>query len=91
MLTALAAALCCLGPFLFAALGLSTFASMWMLRHLVPYRNLFLVLTALFLGLAFYTTYRRGRQARWRDKAVLWATTVLVLGLIGYSLYIEGL
>jgi len=89
--TALATALCCLGPLLFAALGLSTFASLWILRHLVPYRNLFLALTLGFLGMGFSTVYRRGRPARRRDQAILWASTLLVGVLLGYSLYVEGL
>ena len=90
LLTAVAAGICCLGPLLFTTLGLSTFVSLWILRHLVPYRNLFFAMTLLFLGLGFSAIYRRGRQARGRDKAILWASTLLVLALLGYSLYVEG-
>lgn len=89
--TALATALCCLGPLLFSVLGLSTFASLWILRHLVPYRNLFLAVTLLCLGMGFYAVYRRGRPARALDQAILWASTLLVVALLGYSLYVEGL
>ncbi|GIX48428.1 MAG: hypothetical protein KatS3mg131_2639 [Candidatus Tectimicrobiota bacterium] len=90
VLAALGVAVCCLGPLLFAALGLSTLTSLWLLRHLVPYRNVFLALTFFFLGLAFYATYRRGRRARWPEQAVLWGATALALGLVGYSLAVEG-
>jgi|SRR5713101_3873481 len=91
VLTALAAGMCCIGPLVFAALGLSSFASLWILRHLVPYRNLFLGLTVLFLGLGFYATYRKGRHVRLRDKGILWIATLVVLALVGYSLSLEGL
>lgn len=46
--------------------------------------------TFLCLGLGFYDTYRRGGCARMRDKAILWTSTLLVLALLGYSLYVEG-
>jgi len=38
----------------------------------------------------FYAVYRRGGRARGLDKAILWASTLLVLALLGYSLYVEG-
>lgn len=90
ILTALATAICCVGPLFFSILGVSTFASLWILRNLVPYRNLFFVVTFLFLGLGFYTAYRRGGHARGLDKAILWASTLLVIALLGYTLSIEG-
>ena len=88
--TALAAGVCCIGPLLFSVLGLSTFVSLWLLRFLVPYRDLFFAVTFLFLGVGFYTVYRRGGQARTLDKAILWASTLLVLAVVSYSLYVEG-
>jgi hypothetical protein len=90
VLAALAGATCCLGPLVFTTLGLSSFVSLWILRHLVPYRNLFFLITIVLLGLGFYATYRRHRQTRVRDKAMVWGSTLLVLALVGYSLYIEG-
>jgi hypothetical protein len=89
ILAAFAGAICCLGPLLFAALGLSTFVSLWILRHLVPYQSLFFGTTFVLLGLGFYATYRRGKQARGIDKAMVWMATALVIGLLGYSLYVE--
>ncbi len=90
VLAAFATGICCVGPLLFSALGLSTFASMWILRHLVPYRNLFFAVTFLLFGLGFYTTYRRSACGRVLDKAILWVSTLLVMALLGYSLYVEG-
>lgn len=90
ILTALATSVCCIGPLLFTALGLSSFASLWILRHLVPYRNLFLALTLAFIGLGFYATYRKGKHVRLLDQSILWASALLVLAVLGYSLYVEG-
>ena len=91
ILTALVTSVCCIGPLLFTALGLSSFASLWILRHLVPYRRLFLILTLVCLGLGFYATYRKGTHVRLFDQSILWASTLLVLAVLGYSLYVEGL
>lgn len=90
VVSAFAVGICCVGPIIFAALGLGSFASLWILRHLAPYRNLFLLLTVVFLGLGFYTTYRKGKRVRLLDKSILWASTVLVVALLGYSFSVEG-
>ena len=90
VLGALVTAICCLGPILFSLLGLSTLTSLWLLRNLVPYRNLFFAITLLFLGLGFYAAYGHGR-ARSLDRVILWSCTILVLALLWYTLYTEGL
>lgn len=90
VLGALATAICCLGPILFSLLGLSTFTSLWLLRNLVPHRNVFFGITLLFLGLGFYAAYGRGRL-RPLDRVILWSCTALVLALLSYTLYVEGL
>ena len=90
VLSALAMGVCCIGPIIFSALGLSSFASLWMLRHFAPYRNLFLLLTVVFLGLGFYITYRKGKSVRPLDKGILWGSALLVFALLGYSFFIEG-
>jgi multisubunit Na+/H+ antiporter MnhB subunit len=64
---------------------------MWILRHLVPYRSLFFAVTFLLLGLGFYATYRRREHARRLDTVILWASTLLVSAVMGYSLYAEGI
>ena len=87
---ALATAICCLGPILFSLLGLSTLTSLWLLRNLLPYRNLFFGITLAFLGLGFWAAYRRG-HSRPLDRVILWSCTALVLVLLGYTLYTEGL
>lgn len=52
----IAASLCCIGPLLSLTLGLGSFAaSAWFAR----WRPVFLVVTFVLLGLAWYLTYRR--------------------------------
>lgn len=55
MLAALAASSCCLGPLILAALGLGGVGTV---VSVARYRPLFLVVTAAFLGVGFYLTYR---------------------------------
>ncbi len=86
--SATAASICCLGPLALAVLGLGGGA---LLLKIEPYRPYFLVATALFLGAAFYLTYRRSAPgecdpgsvcarptARKRQKIVLWIVTLTV-------------
>ena len=54
--SAIAASICCFGPLALALLGLGGGA---LLLKFVPYRPYFLGVAALFLGAAFYLTYRR--------------------------------
>lgn len=54
--SAIAASICCIGPVALAVLGLGGGA---LLLKVEPYRPYLLAATALFLGAAFYLTYRR--------------------------------
>jgi mercuric ion transport protein len=56
ILAALGASACCVGPLVLLALGVS---GAWIssLTALEPYRPIFIGLTLLFLGLAFYRLY----------------------------------
>ncbi len=83
-------ALCCLAPILFPILGLSTFASLWLLSVVVPYRPYFIAATVVFLGLGFYTVYRRSHR-RFLDVALLWVCSGVVAALVVYTLRTEGL
>ncbi len=56
LVAGLAASACCLGPLVLTIAGIGGAASALALE---PYRPCLLVLTAGFLGLAFYLTYRR--------------------------------
>jgi len=92
---AIAASACCVGPLIFALLGLGGAGA---LVALEPYRPLFVALTAGFLGVGFYLTYRSPRRApnaregqpsddcgcerptvNRAGRRLLWVTTVLVV------------
>lgn len=94
VLGAFGMSLCCLAPLVFPLvfplLGLSVFSSLWLLRTLVPYRSWFFLTTVIFLGLGFYMNYRPGAPRGKINRAVLWASTTLVLVSMGYSASIEG-
>jgi mercuric ion transport protein len=84
----LAASACCLGPLALAVVGIGGAASA---LALAPYRPYLLVLTAAFLGLAFFLTYRRSRgacspgascempRANRMGKLLLWLVTLVVV------------
>lgn len=65
LLTAFLASICCIGPVLFAALGVGAGATGFLadtagvLKALLPYRPLFIGLTMIFLGISFYLAYRK--------------------------------
>jgi mercuric ion transport protein len=65
LVAALFASICCIGPVLFAALGVGVGATGFLagtagfLKALLPYRPGFIGLTILLLGLSFYFAYRR--------------------------------
>lgn len=56
LVAAFAASACCLGPLLFAALGIG---GAGLLLKLEPYRPWFAALTLVLLGAGFHLTYRR--------------------------------
>jgi mercuric ion transport protein len=87
LVAGLAASACCLGPLILAILGISGAASALTLE---PSRPFLLILTAGFLGLAFYLTYRRPvaacgpgeacemPKANRAGRILLWLVTLLV-------------
>lgn len=68
--TALLASLCCIGPMVFAALGVGVGATgLWagaagVLKGLLPFRPAFIGLTVLLLGIGFYLSYRKPGSAQ---------------------------
>jgi mercuric ion transport protein len=89
---ALGASLCCVGPLVLLALGVS---GAWIssLTALEPYRPIFIGLTLLFLAGAFQRLYLARRvctpgsacgnpRTLKRQRLAFWVVTVLVLGLI---------
>lgn len=97
VIAALGASVCCLGPVVLTLVGagaLGAAAARW-----EPYRPVFLGLAAALLGVAFYSTYRSGRQACAADgtcpprvsrtaKLLLWIVTGLVILLAAFPYYV---
>ena len=93
---AIFASICCIGPVVLAGLGVGTVAAA---QNFAPLRPIFLTVTAIFLGLGFYFTYRKPKQgacagdvckpsgvARWR-RPLLWIAAVIVVALVTFPYY----
>ena len=90
MLSAIGASICCIGPLVLLAIGIN---GAWIASPtaLEPYRPVFIALTFLFLGSAFYRLYLArpacssacaDPRALKRRRLGFWIVTVLALGLI---------
>jgi len=94
IITSLIASSCCIGPIVFALLGIS---SAGLLTKLEVYRPLLSVVTFLLLGIAFYFTYRkrpadecvagsfcaRPESDKW-NKRILWFSTILIVSFLTF-------
>jgi mercuric ion transport protein len=92
ILSAIGASICCLGPLVLLALGVSG-AWIGSLTALEPYRPIFIGLALVFLGLAFYRLYLvrpvcspnsscANPRVLKRQRLGFWIVVVLVLGLL---------
>ncbi len=99
ILSAFLASACCVGPLIFALLGLG---GAGLLVKFEPYRPYFMAVTFGLLGVGFYFTYRRPRLASATGGAegaacdcpaprtnragriLLWVATALVVGFLGF-------
>ena len=92
ILSAFLASACCIGPLVFALLGLG---GAGLLLKFEPYRPYFIAVTLLLLGTGFYFTYRRPKVAAAGDacgcpaprtnrlgRIMLWVSTVLVASFL---------
>lgn len=94
IVSAIVASICCLGPLFLLAIGVS---GAWIssLTTLTPYRPIFVIITLVFLGVAFYSVYRKpkanscaiGRSCgtplgKRMYRIILWVVTILILGLL---------
>ena len=99
--SAIAASICCVGPLALALLGLGGGA---LLLKFAPYRPYFLGVAALFLGAAFYLTYRRPAPEdcepgsvcaipanRKGQKIALWIVTVIVAIAAAFPYFSDAL
>jgi mercuric ion transport protein len=92
ILSAIGASICCVGPLVLLALGVSG-AWIGSLTALEPYRPILIGLTLLFLGFAFYRLYLvrpacspesacANPRILKRQRVAFWIVAVLGLGLI---------
>lgn len=91
--SAIFASICCIGPLIFVALGLG---SIGLGSGLSKYRTIFIIITFIFLGIAFYFVYRK-RETKCEDgtckvtsstltnKIILWIITLFVIGLVSFQ------
>lgn len=89
---ALLASSCCIGPVLFGVLGLGAFGAGAVLER---FRPIFIALTFLILGIAFFLTYRKRKiscadgqcevrgASKW-SKFTLWAVTLFTLTFLTF-------
>lgn len=65
VLSAFFSSVCCIGPLIFTALGVGAGSAGFLAgtaeftKALIPYRPLFIGFTLLFLGIGFFTVYRK--------------------------------
>lgn len=95
LLSAFLSSVCCIGPLILSALGVGAGAtgllggSARFAASMVPYRPFFILLTVVFLGLGFYSVYRRepvcdgasacSPERLKRTKRLLWVIAVISL------------
>ena len=97
VIAALTASVCCVGPLVLLALGVS---GTWIasLTALEPYRPIFVGVTLLFLGLAFRTLYfvpaacASGTAcavpaSRKRQRSIFWLIAVPLIALLAFPWY----
>lgn len=82
------ASICCIGPIVFAILGVSGLS---FIQHFEEYRSLFIIVAVVLLGIAFYLTYKKAPaedcapgsycaspKSDRLNKIILWCSTVLI-------------
>lgn len=97
VLAAIGASVCCVGPLVLLALGIS---GAWVsnLTAIEPYRPFFIGLTLLFLGLSFRKLYLMqsvctpgtpcaNPETRQRQRLLFWVVTFLLMGLLAVPLF----
>ena len=96
VVAATVASVCCIGPVVLVLLGVGSFGAS--LASLERYRPIFLGVTTLLLGFAFYTAYRPvsdcetcSPTSRRRAKIAVWFSAVVVAVLIAFPYYVRFL
>ena len=99
VISAFIASICCVGPLVFALLGIG---GAGLLVKFEPFRPYFIVVTFALLGTGFYFTYRKPKleaapstaggpecacpapRANRAGKIMLWIATILVVGFLSF-------
>lgn len=99
IISAFIASICCVGPLVFALLGIG---GAGLLVKFEPYRPYFMAVTFALLGAGFYFTYRKPKdaagsmatggpecacpapRANRAGKIMLWVATILVVGFLSF-------
>ncbi len=94
IIASIVASACCIGPVIFAVLGVS---SAGLLIKMEPYRPVISIFTLALLGLGFYFTYRKKPAEECEEgsycvnpksdvwnKRVLWIATIFILSLLTF-------
>jgi mercuric ion transport protein len=98
IISAFIASFCCVGPLVFALLGIG---GAGLLVKFEPYRPYFIAVTFALLGTGFYLTYRKPKvaaagptggpecdcpapRANRAGKIMLWIATILVVGFLSF-------
>ncbi|MFQ5740264.1 MAG: mercuric transporter MerT family protein [Acidobacteriota bacterium] len=100
VLAAVGASLCCIVPVAVAILGVGSAA---LGAQLEPFRPYFIVLTLVFLSVAFYQAYKPKEQAcapgescsvprnRRRQRILLWIVGATALALLAFPYYVDSI
>ncbi|MFZ5967645.1 MAG: putative mercuric transport protein [Bacillota bacterium] len=81
------ASICCVGIPLLSILGLSGLG-LTFVPIISPYKNIFMLLTALMLGMAYYFMAKNKNTSK-STRIILWTSTIISVGFITYSYLLE--
>jgi len=85
IITSFLASICCVGIPLLSILGLGGLGLAFV-PVISSYKNIFIVLTVLMLGTAHFFI---GKNASKVTKVILWISTIISVGFITYSYFLE--
>ena len=96
VVAATVASVCCIGPVVLVLLGVGSFGAS--LASLERYRPVFLAVTTLLLGFAFFAAYRPANDcetcsptSRRRATIAAWLAAVVVAVLVAFPYYVRFL
>lgn len=88
IITSFFASICCIGIPLISILGLGSIG-LTFIPAITAYRNTFIILTVLMLGLAYYFMFKNKNTAK-HTQIIIWISTVISVGSIIYTIFRES-